>query len=179
MFALFRLKRKGDRVVVQICLSGALLLLHVFNLFHDLAIKNETSCKVFATTIHYSLLSTGMVLPITLWMPLWIFVNKQNGFRQGHGTSWKEYAFSWQPQIPSDFEREILPNGSWHLCSLVGLFLLLWLQHPPVQESTTACTWTPPPTISNATNTKTLLLWFQNMTDAGWLQALQSFTRRS
>ncbi|XP_039257095.2 uncharacterized protein LOC120333789 [Styela clava] len=51
---------RGDRIVVQICLSASLLGLHVFNLFHDLALKQEVTCEILTVVIHYLLLTSGM-----------------------------------------------------------------------------------------------------------------------
>ncbi|CAK8680058.1 unnamed protein product [Clavelina lepadiformis] len=55
-----RKKIKNDRIVVQINLSLALLLLHLVNIFHDLALNSSRMCEMVAVLIHYFLLSSAM-----------------------------------------------------------------------------------------------------------------------
>ena len=53
---------KNDRTVVQINLAVAVLFLHVFNLFHDLALENTRTCEMIAVLLHYFLLASGKAL---------------------------------------------------------------------------------------------------------------------
>ena len=53
---------KNDRTVVQINLAIAVLFLHIFNLFHDLALENRRTCEMIAVLVHYFLLATGKAL---------------------------------------------------------------------------------------------------------------------
>jgi len=50
---------KNDRTVVQLNLAFAVLFLHMFNLFHDLALENDRACELIAVLLHYFLLATG------------------------------------------------------------------------------------------------------------------------
>ena len=52
---------KNDRIIVQINLTLALLLLHLFNLFHDLALLHFRSCEMIAILVHFFLLATGII----------------------------------------------------------------------------------------------------------------------
>ena len=60
-----RRKLNNDRTIVQINLSLALLLLHIFNLFHDLALLHKQTCEAIAVLIHFCFLASGnqMFLP--------------------------------------------------------------------------------------------------------------------
>ena len=54
-----RRKLNNDRTTVQINLSLALLLLHIFNLFHDLALLHKQTCEAIAVLIHFCFLASG------------------------------------------------------------------------------------------------------------------------
>jgi len=53
---------KNDRTVVQINLAFAVFFLHVFNLFHDLALENDRACEMTAVLIHFFLLATSKII---------------------------------------------------------------------------------------------------------------------
>ena len=54
-----RKKLNNDRTIVQINLVLALLLLHIFNLFHDLALLHEQICEATTVLIHFCFLASG------------------------------------------------------------------------------------------------------------------------
>ncbi|CAK8682171.1 unnamed protein product [Clavelina lepadiformis] len=54
-----RKRIKGDRIVVQINLTLALLLLHTMALFHDVALRNWRACEMITVVTHWMLLASG------------------------------------------------------------------------------------------------------------------------
>nr|XP_039257098.1 adhesion G protein-coupled receptor E3-like isoform X1 [Styela clava] len=51
---------RGDRVKVQICVTFSLLVLHILNVFHDLALLNDTACEMVTVLMHYFFLCSAM-----------------------------------------------------------------------------------------------------------------------
>jgi len=60
---LIKLRRvlKNDRVVLQINLTLALMLLHFCCLFQEVAVTNHRSCELLTILIHYFLLTSGKI----------------------------------------------------------------------------------------------------------------------
>nr|CAB3220065.1 adhesion G-protein coupled receptor D1-like [Phallusia mammillata] len=54
-----RKQLRSSRTAMQINLSVAILCLHTFSMFHELALKENRACEVFTIATHFFLLATG------------------------------------------------------------------------------------------------------------------------
>nr|CAB3250675.1 probable G-protein coupled receptor 133 [Phallusia mammillata] len=55
-----RPKLKSERTLIQLNLSAALLVFHLLNLLHDVALRKKLACETLAVGLHFTFLATGM-----------------------------------------------------------------------------------------------------------------------